>query len=330
VTSDVFSDSDSLDGLAFTVDRVEEDGSIIFTNTRKTSTVTVRKIFDPEEDSVSVPFAATVLNGATAIPGYTVYGTAGDEGTLTTDATGTVTFDLEHAGMQSLTVPYGARLVISEDIKDYTAEISTVNGASDLDNIENSFTMNVAGEETVTFTNRVNGVNVILKKIGVSSETQEVVSDHLGGAEFTIYIDSDRTTVATGKIDLDGTTTSIQLKNLISSDDDGIFFAGTLDIGTYYLHEVKAPAGYIAPAEDLRMTVASDGSIVLYAQTSNTSNEFSVVDGVCSVNVKNSRGFALPSTGGRGRSHFYILGIMLIGMAGAAFFIKRKCRMASH
>jgi hypothetical protein len=96
--------------------------------------------------------------------------------------------------------------------------------------------MNVAGEETVTFTNRVNGVNVILKKIGVSSETQEVVSDHLGGAEFTIYIDSDRTTVATGKIDLDGTTTSIQLKNLISSDDDGIFFAGTLDIGTYYLH----------------------------------------------------------------------------------------------
>jgi LPXTG-motif cell wall-anchored protein len=78
------------------------------------------------------------------------------------------------------------------------------------------------------------------------------------------------------------------------------------------------------------MTVASDGSIVLYAQTSNTSNEFSVVDGVCSVNVKNSRGFALPSTGGRGISRFYILGIMLIGIAGIGLFIRRRWQISEN
>ena len=99
---------------------------------------------------------------------------------------------------------------------------------------------------------------------------------------------------------------------------------GRLAVGTYYLHEIKAPNGYFAPAEDLRMTVAPDGSVVLYAQTSNTSSEFTSEGDVCTVMVKNSHGFALPSTGGAGTIHYYFFGIMFISLAGVGLMMKRK------
>ena len=322
VTSDDYSDAVISDGTAFTVDQVRKDGTIIFTNVRKTRPVTVRKIFEPEEDSVTVPFTATVQNGATPISNYTVFGTAGEDGALTTDASGKVTFNLEHSGTKSLTVPYGARLVISEDIEGYSAEITTQSGTSDLDEIENSFTMTVTGEDTVTFTNRKNGVNIILKKIGVSSETQEVISDHLGGAEFTVYTDSDRTIIATGKIQEAGAAATVQLKDLISSNVDGIIFNGIIAPGIYYLHETNSPSGYIPPVEDLRMTVESDGSVQLYAQTSNKTYEFASIDKVCTVSVKNFRGYSLPSTGGQGTKMIYLLGFILIAFAGAALAMK--------
>ena len=328
--SEGFTDSDESDGSVFTVSKVEDDGTIIFTNTRKTQTVTVKKMFEDEEDTTAVSFTATLLNGANAIRGYQVYPGTEGEGVLTTDESGKVCFNLSHGESQELEVPYGVRLVISETAEGYTAEIASENGTMDEDNIDNSITMTVTGDDTVTFTNKKGGINVILKKVGVDSATQEIIADHLGGAEFTVYME-DGTTVAEGKVEGVSTT----LSNLTSSAADGVFFNGVLAVGTYYLRETDAPAGYYKPAEDLKITVAADGKVTLYAQSSNTSTvhtpgEESGNSGKTTwVTVKNYSGYALPSTGGPGTHLIYLLGIIFTSLAGTGLLMKRRRRNAA-
>ena len=323
VGSEDFTDSDETDGCVFTVSKVEADGTIVFTNTRKTQTVTVKKVFEDSEDTIEVPFTATLLNGANAISGYEVY--QGEGGTLETDDSGKISFKLKHNETQELRVPYGAKLVMEETADGYIALITTDNEVQDEDDIDNCFTMTVTADDTVTFTNRKSGINVILKKVGADSATQEIIADHLGGAKFTIF-EENGTTVATGTVD----GISGELNNLTSSSEDGVFFNGVIAVGTYYLHETEAPPGYYTPAENLRMTVAADGTVNLYVQSSNTTTEFTASsegnasEKTTEVIVKNFSGYALPSTGGPGTRLVYLLGIMLAGIAGCGLAVKRQ------
>ncbi|SDL94754.1 LPXTG-motif cell wall anchor domain-containing protein/Listeria/Bacterioides repeat-containing protein [Sarcina sp. DSM 11001] len=317
--SETFTDSNGTDGAVFTVNKVEDDGMVVFTNTRKTQTVTVKKIFDSETAATTVPFAAILMNGATALSGYTVYGTVGDDGALTTNSDGQVNFNLTHNSTQELTVPYGTKLALSETAEGYTATISTEHGASDEDSIENSFTMTVTQDDMITFTNRKGGVNVILKKIGADSTTQHTIEEHLGGAEFTIY-KSDHSTIAEGQEE--GNT--VELKDKISSDEDGYFFNGVLAAGTYYLHETGAPSGYYQLVDDLRMTVSADGKVEIFGQNGSATEEFTPVGGVSTVIIKNYCGYALPSTGGAGTMLFKIFGLILITGTGLLLWRRRK------
>ena len=321
VTSTDFTDSSEDDDIVFAVDMVEADGTITFTNTRKTREVTVKKLFEDENDTISVPFTTSVLNGSTAITSYTVFGTTGEAGALTTDANGQVTFNLVHNGTQVLTVPYGAKVIISEEAEGYTAAITTEHETADEDSTENCFTMTVTQDDTVTFTNRKSGVHVILKKIGLDSATQQINSEHLGGAEFTIYKE-DHLTVAEGKVEEGGETTSKSLRALTSSNDSGIFFDGALLAGTYYLHETGSPDGYYKLVDDLRMTVSSDGKVEIFGQSGSETEEFAAIDGVSTVAVKNYSGYALPSTGGSGTALIHILGLLLTGLAGIGLLLK--------
>lgn len=242
-------------------------------------------------------------------------------------ADGQVTFDLANGDEKKVTVPLGTRIVISETAEGYTDEITTDNRVQDEDSIGNCFTMTVTADDTVIFTNRKGGINVIQKKVGADSATQEIIADHLGGAEFTIF-EENSTTVATGTVD----GFSRALNNLTSSSEDGVFFIGVIAAGTYYLYETDVPDGYYKPAENLRMTVLADGTVELYAQSSNTTSVFTTSseedasEKTTEVIVKNFSGYALPSTGGPGNRPVYLLGIMLTGIAGCGLAVKRRKR----
>ena len=49
-------------------------------------------------------------------------------------------------------------------------------------------------------------------------------------------------------------------------------------------------------------------------------------NGLWKLSVQNSAGYELPSTGGSGNNIFYLLGVTLIGLAGAGFVMKRRWR----
>ncbi len=77
----------------------------------------------------------------------------------------------------------------------------------------------------------------------------------------------------------------------------------------YYLHEVIAPPGYNLVANDVQLN-GLDGTSLL--------NDFSTI-----VEVSNSSGTLLPSTGGIGTTIFYVLGGILIIIACLILFIEK-------
>lgn len=88
-----------------------------------------------------------------------------------------------------------------------------------------------------------------------------------------------------------------------------------LDSGTYYLEETKAPAGYNVLAE--RVEVKID-----HANLTATVEGGTYVSG--GVQVINQTGAELPSTGGIGTTIFYVVGGLLVVVAGVLLVTRKR------
>ena len=86
--------------------------------------------------------------------------------------------------------------------------------------------------------------------------------------------------------------------------DNGTLHVEGVDSVTYYLEETDAPVGYNRLTERVAVTVSADNSVI--------------------VDVPNSSGAVLPSTGGIGTTIFYIIGGLLIVAAVVFFVVRRK------
>ena len=118
--------------------------------------------------------------------------------------------------------------------------------------------------------------------------------------------------------------------------------------GVYYLEETKAPAGYIICESPMtiRLTLKDEyrdykDPNPIITDISNTPYNWTQTvqklayanskDGTGDsekfvVEVLNNPGVTLPATGGPGTTMLYFLGIILIGIAGAALIIKRRIK----
>ena len=129
------------------------DGETTFVNTRKTETVTVEKSLISLNPSNSEAFVFTVglynLNGSTPVTGY-------DMNSGGTAITHGGTFSLSGGGTQTLNIPYGAKLVVTETLNnDYTVETDSTE-FTDADGVstDEDFTIaHVTDDGTVEFTN---------------------------------------------------------------------------------------------------------------------------------------------------------------------------------
>ena len=130
------------------------DAAVTVTNTREVRTVNVVKnVAGDSNTTESFAFTALLTYGGTPLSDYTV-----DTGKVT-DSEGQVTFSLSHGETQRLTIPDGARLVVTEDPSThYVPSAAMVDGANasipDDDIVPESFTINsVTVNGTITFTN---------------------------------------------------------------------------------------------------------------------------------------------------------------------------------
>lgn len=150
-------------------------------------------------------------------------------------------------------------------------------------------------------------------------------SKKLAGAKFKLYkdsVDENNVIKVTGSegnyvVDPASTTTEFVSVDSITSEGYNLHVNG-LAAGTYYLVETEAPAGYnkltapikvtITKTEDTEWTISKDG----------TEETDKIID------VENSTGSILPSTGGMGTIAFTIIAALLVLGVAVSFIRDRK------
>lgn len=160
----------------------------------------------------------------------------------------------------------------------------------------------------------------------------------LQGAEFKLKNSEGKYAVVTeGKVtswNNEGTT--------LTSDKQGLFSVTGLDAGTYYLHETKAPAGYNLPAKDFKVEItattangqnwsgaAADALTALQVKVDDgTAIKGDTQNGNVAINIANTQGSSLPSTGGMGTVMLYVAGVAVFVLAGATLVMALRRRNA--
>lgn len=191
------------------------------------------------------------------------------------------------------------------------------------------FTMNYAG-----------GLKITKKDAGDNSKL-------LAGAEFTVYEDdgtgkpSDTPAeLVTYTVDSDGNMTETRNEKLsatATTDNNGVVRFEGLGAGTYWIKETKAPTGYIALKDPIKVVVnvtlpetvteaGPNDAVFKYTVSGNgIDGTLTLTDGsITEFDIQNTKGFTLPTTGGMGTYIFTIGGVLLIGVAVVLFIRSRK------
>lgn len=146
----------------------------------------------------------------------------------------------------------------------------------------------------------------------------------LGGAEFVLYkkTEDDKqlyALAANGMIT--GWTNEASKATVFASAADGKIEIKGLDADTYYLEEIKEPAGYNRLKDPIRVDITATIDPATNAGTATvTYGEGSTG----TVKVLNQAGAELPSTGGIGTTVFYVVGGLLVAVAVVLLVTKKK------
>lgn len=105
----------------------------------------------------------------------------------------------------------------------------------------------------------------------------------------------------------------------------GLFGVSDLPVGTYWLREIKAPAGFSLLAQPVQFTVRSTGTVVI------GQNGDGVVTAASDrITVRDHAVFLLPATGGPGIALFTLSGVVLLVAAGVMAARRRSAGGAAH
>lgn len=176
-------------------------------------------------------------------------------------------------------------------------------------------TLTLGGEKvSVIYNNKVPPVNITARKVAAGTDNPKTT---LPGAQFMLYktgssdeklyynYNESSNPQVTWKSDKNAATT------LTSGDSDGTFSINSLEDGTYYLLETKAPDGYNTLSGPVTITVAN-GKVTTVLLNNDSIEVTGGTDSTYRFDIPNSAGFELPATGGPGTAILYSLGVMLI------------------
>lgn len=128
-----------------------------------------------------------------------------------------------------------------------------------------------------------------------------------------------------------------EASTLVTGEDGKIAIIG-LDEGTYSLKETKAPTGYNLLSAPISLVITADDVHNVDYDGSNASallpaiklNEKAgdTTSGIVSATVENNKGSVLPSTGGIGRTIFFVCGGFVVAAAAILLIVKMRKREA--
>ncbi|MDO4806702.1 MAG: Cna B-type domain-containing protein [Coriobacteriales bacterium] len=347
----------AVDGRAYTgpqndANTISSDSTTVTcTNTRKKGSLQLSKVVNSpfeSERTASYPFTINLrmpAQGNQSVENisatYNATGLQSSDKVTFTD--GVATVDVKPGAPVTISgLPVGAEYTVSEETNNsaLTYNNALTPGTTAYKVVGASETTNDSRDQHLITANTTYGAeitntrNQILLTIGKVSALNPSIK--LAGARFTLTPDS----VANAETTLGWTS-----KQLVSDADGYLCEAKEngsttttkrfrLKPGTYKLTETKAPLGYHALAQPVTFEVTADYS-VLYTD-SIRGNAEGVVDTTRGMNVEdpteryviinvaNSTGAELPSTGGPGTAAIYVAGCILLAAAGAAALRRRQ------
>ena len=236
----------------------------------------------------------------------------------------TITYDKDNnANKFTVSIPVKSYTIGAEIKVTYTAVVNE-NAVAKIEN--NAATLTYSNDPidtSKTTTTPEDRETVYSAKVVINKYVKDSNNEKLAGAKFVLYKevktdDSDTTTKyyykwndTAKKVEW---TTSKADATVKTTDANGAAAFDGLKDGTYYLEEVKAPAGY--------NLLKDPAEVVVNGASANPSSL--TVTG----NIENSSGAELPETGGMGTTIFYVLGSVLI-LAAVVLLVTRK-RMSSR
>ena len=122
-----------------------------------------------------------------------------------------------------------------------------------------------------------------------------------------------------GNYVVDPASTTTEFESVKSIDDKGYnLHVNGLAAGTYYLVETAAPAGYNKLTAPIKVVITKTGDATWTISKDGTNEEDKIID------VENSTGSMLPSTGGMGTIAFAVVAAILVFGVAVSFIRDRK------
>ena len=172
-------------------------------------------------------------------------------------------------------------------------------------------------------------LDILKKKAGTG--TGEVALEKLAGAKFKLYKDSVEEanvikiseTAVKGNYVVDPTSATTEFESVknIEGKDYNLRVNGLAE-GTYYLVETKAPDGFNKLTAPVKITItkSADADATKWTISKDGDDETDKI-----IDIENSTGSLLPSTGGRGTIIFAVIAALLVfGVAVSFIRDKRK------
>ena len=191
---------------------------------------------------------------------------------------------------------------------------------------------NKPGETTTTTPSEAKTPTYPVDILKVKKGTNEVLAD----AHFTLYASTTEGTIDESKPikvtkEADGKYSYAADQNAADATDDMVTVANKIEgqgynlhinglaAGTYYLKETKAPEGYNKLTSPIKVTITKTGDEEWTVSKDGTVEDDKIID------IANSTGSILPSTGGRGAIAFAVIAALLVfGVAVSFIRDKRK------
>ena len=176
-------------------------------------------------------------------------------------------------------------------------------------------------EETKTYVWKLN-----VHKYALNSTNDEVA---LSGAKFVLYR-MDGGTQKYAKLTGDKIASWVTDKGdatTLETNGAGDILIEGLNVGTYYLEETEAPAGYNKLTEPIEVEITATTSVTSGSETvqyKNSGEPSYTTATNATVKVLNKAGTQLPSTGGIGTTLFYVIGGGLMAVAAVLLVTKKR------